>query len=274
MTIDARAWRALKARADAPPDRPRDALWLAETPIGSIEPSLARTMVAAGLPIATAASGWRVASPPGADADGALARIAQWLHREGHGSAWRDELLAVTAIGDITDSTDLAGTPCARIERAAVRPLGILTRAVHLIGRTPDGSVWVQQRAFDKATDPGLWDTLMGGLRSADESWAQTLERETWEEAGLRIADLLDLRSAGHIVIRRPVVDGYLVEHIQISVATVPEGLTPTNLDGEVARFERLDRAAVIERLHADAFTLEAAMILARWLLRAPCAVS
>ena len=148
-----------------------------------------------------------------------------------------------------------------------MRPLGIATRAVHLIGRTSDGSVWVQQRAFDKATDPGLWDTLMGGLRSADESWAQTLERETWEEAGLRIVDLLDLRTVGHIVIRRPVVDGYLIEHIRVSVATVPEGLTPTNLDGEVARFERLDRAAVIARLHADAFTLEAAMILARWLL-------
>lgn len=258
MTIDARAWRALKARADAPPDRPRDALWLADAPIGSIEPALARTMVEAGLPIAAAASGWRVASPPGTNADGALASIAQWLHREGHSSAWRDELLAVTAIG---------GAQCARIERAAVRPLGIATRAVHLIGRTSDGSVWVQQRAFDKATDPGLWDTLMGGLRSADESWAQTLERETWEEAGLRIVDLLDLRTVGHIVIRRPVVDGYLIEHIRVSVATVPEGLTPTNLDGEVARFERLDRAAVIARLHADAFTLEAAMILARWLL-------
>jgi len=42
-----------------------------------------------------------------------------------------------------------------------VRTLGIATQAVHLVGTTPGGSVWVQQRAFDKAVDPGLWDTLM-----------------------------------------------------------------------------------------------------------------
>jgi len=28
-------------------------------------------------------------------------------------------------------------------------------------------AIWVQQRALDKANDPGLWDTLMGGMVSA-----------------------------------------------------------------------------------------------------------
>jgi len=239
-------------RGEAPPASPRDPLWLADAQIGSVEPALARRMVAAELPIAVTASGWRIVAE--ADADAALARIAQWLAREGLGSKWRDELLAVT---------DTAGTPQARIERAAVRPLGIATRAVHLVGLAPDGGVWVQQRALDKATDPGLWDTLMGGLQSAAESDAQTLERETWEEAGLRIADLRELRAAGRITVRRPVADGYMIEHIEIFTATVPDGMTPTNQDGEVARFECLDRPALFACIERGEFTLEAALILA-----------
>ena len=176
------------------------------------------------------------------------------LHREGLGSTWRDELLAVT---------DASGTPHARVERAAVRPLGIATRAVHLVGVADNGSVWVQQRALDKATDPGLWDTLMGGLQSADESDAQTLERETWEEAGLRLADLADLHAAGRLVVRRPVADGYMVEHIEVFAAIVPDGRVPINRDGEVARFECLDPAALQRRIENGEFTLEAALILA-----------
>ncbi|HZT55889.1 MAG TPA: NUDIX domain-containing protein, partial [Burkholderiaceae bacterium] len=232
--LDAAVWHALKARADAPPACPRDALWLAQAQIGSVEPALAAAMVAADLPVARTGAGWRIAAEP--DADAALARIAHWLHCQGLGSAWRDERLAVT---------DAAGTPRARIERAAVRPLGIATRAVHLVGLGGEGGVWVQQRAFDKATDPGLWDTLMGGLQAAGESDAQTLERETWEEAGLRVAELIELRGAGHLIVRRPVADGYMVEHIEIVVATVPDNLVPTNRDGEVARFECLARPAL-----------------------------
>ena len=113
--LDAVVWEALKARADAPPALPRDALWLADMQIGSIEPALAAAMRAATLPIAADASGWRIAAAP--DADAALARIAHWLQREGLGSTWRNELLAVT---------DTAGASRARIERAAVRPLGIV----------------------------------------------------------------------------------------------------------------------------------------------------
>lgn len=256
--LDPAVWRALRARADAPPERPRDPLWLGSASIGSIEPALARTMVGAGLPIAATDSGWRVIPEP--DADPAFARIARWLHGKGLGGTWRSELLAVF------DST---GAPRARIERAAVRPLGLSTRAVHLVGLTGAGRVWVQQRAFDKATDPGQWDTLMGGLQSADESDAQTLARETWEEAGLRIAELQALRACGPLVIRRPVADGYMVEHIEVFAAIVPDRLAPVNRDGEVAGFACLDRAALRVQIERRAFTLEAALILAELLATA-----
>jgi hypothetical protein len=88
----------------------------------------------------------------------------------------------------------------------------------------------VQQRALDKANDPGLWDTLMGGMVSAADTVATALARETWE--------------------------------------VVPEGLAPVNQDGEVAQFALLDRAELLHRLAQNQFTTEAALILVAALQR------
>ena len=241
----------LEAQAACPPARPREPLRLAEpaVSIGSIEPAVAIRLADAGLPLEPFDGRWRVAGP----ADDGLRRIAEWLHANGASQRWRNELLAVEAEG---------GHTAARIERAAMRALGLTTRAVHLVGRTEAGEVWVQQRAFDKSTDPGLWDTLMGGQVAAGESTADTLERETREEAGLAIGSLRDLEARGRLTIRRPVIDGYMVEHIEVFEAVVPAGLFPQNRDGEVERFELLTPAALVERLREGVFTLEAALIL------------
>jgi 8-oxo-dGTP pyrophosphatase MutT (NUDIX family) len=152
------------------------------------------------------------------------------------------------------------------VERAVVRPLGITTFAVHLVGQSPDGSHWVQQRSLTKANDPGLWDTLMGGMIPATDSVAQALERETWEEAGLRLDQLAQVRRCGRISVRRPTSDhaaGYVVEHIEWYRCIVPPGVVPANQDGEVAQFRLMDGDEVIERLQRDEFTIEAALILA-----------
>ncbi len=252
-------WRSLRARVDAPPARPRVPLWLGAPGecIGSIEPALAQRMAAAGLCVSPTEGGACAVTPDAASVDAAFARLAAWLRAEGLITGWRDELLTVS---------DEHGMPRGRIERAAVRPLGIATQAVHLIGHTPDGRVWVQQRALDKATDPGRWDTLMGGLQSAGESVGATLERETWEEAGLRIGELQHLQSRGRLTVQRPVADGYMVEHIEWFDATVPQGVVPVNRDGEVVRFECLTLDALTARLKADAFTVEAAALLVQWL--------
>lgn len=61
--------------------------------------------------------------------NGVLAQLAASLKDTGCLRGWRNELLDVTA-GD---------EKLGAIERAAVRPLGVLTRAVHLNAWTPDG---------------------------------------------------------------------------------------------------------------------------------------
>ena len=77
-----------------------------------------------------------------------------------------------------------------------------------------------------------------------------------------------DIAPLGRSTVRRPVSDGYMVEHIDIFEARVPDGVTPVNQDGEVERFECLAVPALIERLAADEFTLEATLIHAHWLRR------
>jgi 8-oxo-dGTP pyrophosphatase MutT (NUDIX family) len=249
-------WQQLEERASQPPRVPRRPLLLAgvDAPLGSIEPLLADTLRAAGL---------LLAQQDGAEcidgaADAGLARIAHWLFAQGLCGKWRGELLAVT---------DASLRRRAVVERAAVRPLGIATFAVHLVGLARL-QVWVQQRALDKATDPGQWDTLVGGLVAADEDAALALERETWEEAGLRLPALQRCAMADRITVRRPVREGYMVEHIAVFEAVVPDGMNPLNQDGEVVRFDCLTPQALIERLAAGAFTLEAGLILARCLAR------
>ncbi len=260
------------AAADLPPLRPREPLHLdidaRSLLVGSIERATAERMVAAGLPLRrvrfetgdaaveaasgeAASEGWQVDAP----AVPSLAVIATWLRDAGLAGRWRDELLAVV---------DAKERAVAAVERSVVRVLGLTTYAVHLVGYAADGRrVWVQQRAFDKATDPGKWDTLMGGQVAAGETVENALARETREEAGLDIAALLDLRRGERITIRRPVAEGYMVEHIDVYVARLPGAGEPSNRDGEVVKFECLDDDALEARLARGQFTLEASLILA-----------
>lgn len=251
-SADAADWllRARRAAA-AGPLAPRAALLLSghDAPIGSIEPELAERLATAAMPIAPRAAAWVVAAP----AQASLAAIARWLHAQGVSRRWRDELLPVR---------DIAGRALASVERSVVRALGIPTSAAHLVGSTVDGRVWVQQRAFDKAIDPGAWDTLVGGLIGAGETTESALSRETMEEAGLALGALRSLAHAGRITVRRPVSDGYMVEVIDAWHAVVPDGLVPENRDGEVERFACLDAAVLEARLAGGEFTLEAALIL------------
>jgi 8-oxo-dGTP pyrophosphatase MutT (NUDIX family) len=240
----------LRRRAAQPPLQPREPLRLGAAEVGSIEPAIGQRMVEAGLPLRAASGAWQITSRD----DDALAELAHWLHAQGLTSRWRNELLPVT---------DAEGRRHGAIERAAVRPLGITTHAVHLVGRHPDGRFWVQQRAFDKATDPGLWDTLVGGLMAADEDVPKTLERETWEEAGLHLSELDALRPLGLLQIRRPVAGGYMVERATLFQAVLPLRAQPANQDGEVAGFACLEADTLRDELAAQHFTLEAALILA-----------
>ena len=200
--------------------------------------------------------GWCLMAEEG-DLTASLNQLADLMRRAGMAGAWRNEQLVVR---------NEQGVQIGTIERGAVRPLGIATLAVHLVGQTTDGRFWVQQRALNKPNDPGKWDTLMGGMVSSGDTVETALARETWEEAGLRIADLQDLRHGGRQSNCRPSSDGaagYMQELIEWYTCTVPDGLTPENQDGEVAQFVQMDEAQWLVALQRGEFTLEAALIFA-----------
>lgn len=187
-----------------------------------------------------------------------MGELATVLRNLGLAGAWRNELLTVR---------NAQGARLGAVERGVVRPLGIATEAVHLVGFAPDGRLWVQQRALIKANDPGLWDTLMGGMISDADTLETALQRETWEEAGLRIQDLQNLQAGGLILQQRPSDDGaggYLQESTHWFSATVPEPLSPVNQDGEVAQFALLSPQEVTLGLAQGHYTLEASLILAK----------
>jgi 8-oxo-dGTP pyrophosphatase MutT (NUDIX family) len=254
---------ALRAGAQLAPARPRLPLLAGETVIGSVEPDFlnqirlqARTDGESQLSKTEHSGGpaWRLLGEPTA----ALGVLALALREAGLAHAWRDEQLAVS---------DSQGRRIASVERAVVRVLGIPTGAVHLIGQAEDGRFWVQQRAWSKPNDPGMWDTLMGGMISGADTLASALERETWEEAGLRLEQLRSIVRGGHVDIRRPCDDGngagYVIERIDWYHCTVPDGQVPVNQDGEVERFVLMDADEMLEKMHANEFTSEAALIQA-----------
>lgn len=256
-------WLArLQGRANQPPLRDRVPLYVGPALVGSVEPDFLDQI----LSNATCPSPmdlhretrhgdicWRLLGEP----TEAMALLANALRNSGLAGVWRNEHLGVT---------DLLGKQVGSIERAAVRPLGITTHAVHLVGESPDGRIWVQQRALDKANDPGLWDTLVGGMVASADTRATALKRETWEEAGLHLHGLDAVTHRGRITVSRPSADGrgagYLQEHVDWFTATIPGCLNPVNQDGEVAQFALLSQDELVLWLAQDLFTVEAALVL------------
>lgn len=191
--------------------------------------------------------------------DAVLARIALTLRDGGCLKGWRDELLDV--FGE--------GRRLGAIERAAVRPLGLLTKAVHLNAWSPDGRLWVARRASTKSTDPGMWDTLVGGLSGAGEDLDFSLLRESNEEAGLS-AENLARREPLHVILRmhRRLPEGYQVEDVLVSDCILAESTNPQNQDGEVSEIRLVSIAELWSMVEADLFTREAELVILDSLMR------
>ncbi len=270
QTFDPHWLAQLRQATQQPPRQARMPLFLGEHAIGSVETQLLRgtsvepphaaLSALAATSLLDEGSLWRLAG----DATTALQHIASALRSipSTHvDRQWRNEALAVC---------DALGNPIAKVERGAARVLGITTRAVHLIGHASDQRMWIQQRAWTKATEPGQWDTLMGGMIAAADTLESALQRETWEEAGLRLEQLQQLRYGGQFTVAKPNgADGgvgYMVEQTHWYEATVPDGTTPTNQDGEVAQFALVTRTELLRMLHDNAFTTEAATALVQCL--------
>jgi len=189
-----------------------------------------------------------------------LAEIALALKAAGQAPGWRNELLDVWS----DQNQSIAG-----IERGVVRPLGLVTKAVHLNGLSADGGVWVARRSLTKATDPGVWDTLVGGLVGYQEDPEIALIRESDEEAGLEAPQMVHRTALRKITrMHRQVKEGFQAEDVLTSECVLDPGVIPQNKDGEVMEIACLAPEAIMRMLGEDAFTIEASIVLAEDLLR------
>ncbi|MCD6040843.1 MAG: hydrolase [Burkholderiales bacterium] len=155
-----------------------------------------------------------------------LSDVVEQLAQEGFIPGWRDERYRIEDLFDI--------------ERAAARPFGLTTRAVHLNGISFDGKMWLARRAPAKAIDPGLLDNLVGGGVASGLTPEQTLVKEAWEEAGIPAELARGARRGGTVKVLREVLEGVQSELIDVYNLALPPEFAPRNQDGEVAEFSLL----------------------------------
>ncbi len=202
---------------------------------------------------------------PAAERDAALAQVNAELRARGRIVGWRDETYTIV---DPATQRVLAHT-----ERAAARFWGTLTFGAHASGYVagPDGRpahLWIAERSPTKPTDPGKLDNLIGGGVPAGQTPAQTLEREGWEEAGLRPSQLRQARRGRVIRLCRDVPEGLQHEWLHAFDLALPAGLAPSNQDGEVAAFRLLPVAEALALAAGDAMTVDAALVTLDFALR------
>lgn len=199
--------------------------------------------------------------------DAHLAEIALKLRAAGCTPGWRNELLDVWSQNE-DPLNDVPTKRIAAIERGVMRPLGLITKAVHLSGWSEDGRLWVARRSLTKATDPGMWDTLVGGLVGNLETPELALVRESDEEAGLDAPDIISrtpLRTIAHMKRRLP--EGFQMEAVLTCECVLAPHVKPSNRDGEVMEIQLLDTETLYKLLKEDAFTLEASIVITEDLL-------
>lgn len=179
----------------------------------------------------------------------ALTQVVEQLAQEGFIPGWRDERYGIAGLFEI--------------ERAAARPFGLTTYAVHVNGISFDEkSMWVARRSATKPIDPGMLDNLIGGGISAGLSLEETLIKEAWEEAGIGPELASSARRGGTVRILREVPEGVQSEVISVYDLALPADFVPKNQDGEVSEFQCLGFNDVLRLLRdSDEFTLDATLV-------------
>jgi 8-oxo-dGTP pyrophosphatase MutT (NUDIX family) len=202
---------------------------------------------------------------PAPERDAVLGDINATLHAEGLIRGWRGELF------DLPDPA--TGAPLAHMERAAARFWGTLTRGAHANGYVADaagrpGRLWIAQRARDKATDPGLFDNLVGGGVPSRQTPLQTLQREAWEEAGLQAHEVQSPAAGRVLRLLRDVPEGLQFEDLYAYDLALPAGREPSNQDGEVQGFCCLQLEEALALAAGEQMTVDAALTTLDFALR------
>jgi 8-oxo-dGTP pyrophosphatase MutT (NUDIX family) len=196
----------------------------------------------------------------------ALAAWALDVRRRHRVRGWRDERVVIAG-------ADVA--PLFEVERAMLRPLGLLLRSVQA-NAYADGErgpvVWVARRADTKPIDPGLLDTLVGGGIAGFDSARDTLLRECAEEAGIPAAIAAGAVPAGRLDSRYLAEDDGLQvlhrERVELFDLRLPAEFTPRAADGEHQQILAMTPLEVLTSIGAGGWTREGAQASASLVAR------
>jgi len=138
---------------------------------------------------------------------------------------------SISEIMEIFQLVDRNGTPVGQAARQECHGNPLLIHlVVHLHVLDPMGRLFLQKRAKDKDTNPGLWDTSVGGHVSAGESVADALAREAREELSI------DARGARFLYAFLSEGD-FESEYAQCFAVTWPGAVRPNPAEIEEGRF-------------------------------------
>jgi 8-oxo-dGTP pyrophosphatase MutT (NUDIX family) len=180
---------------------------------------------------------------------------------------WRDERMV------IRDERD--GRPLAGVERALLRPLGLLLRSVQACAYAiaPTGPlIWVARRAAHKPVDPGRLDALVAGGIAGFDSPRATLLRECAEEAGIPPDLAARALEAGVLELCVPAVDdGVAVVHrelVALHELALPPDFVPVAADGEHSEIVPMSPAEALASISAGGWTRDGAQATADLVMR------
>ncbi len=196
--------------------------------------------------------------------------FAQWaeeLRSQGMLPGWRGENVHLYGANE--------SAPLLEVERALLRPLGLLLRTVQVnVFSFQDKrlKVWIARRADSKPVDPGKMDCLVGGGIVGDETPLETLVRECQEEAGIGRAQARRAVPAGIIDSTTPTSDatGAVLHRERASVydLKVPLEFHPVLDEGESSAAQWLST----ERLLASLVAMGVIMAIGVFLPMGPLA--
>lgn len=260
-------WPAIAAATRQP--TPRRPWALNGVPVGSVAAADVPALQTCAPELQVHQEGLALTLPAEA-VDSVFARIHAALRAQGLIRAWRDETFALFG----PPAGESGRLPVlAHIERASARFWGTLTLGAHCTGWVAgaDGrpaALWIAQRAFDKATDPGKFDNLVGGGVPLGQSPWQALQREGWEEAGLPAA-VMQRATPGRVLrLHRDVEEGLQHEWNHSYDLQLQPHEQPHNQDGEVAGFELLPVAEAVALAAGEQMTVDAALVTLDFVLR------
>ncbi|GAA0742010.1 DUF4743 domain-containing protein [Ideonella azotifigens] len=251
------------AQARARTGRPRAPLWVDGVVAGSVAQADLAALAAWPQWLQVDAQGVALTAPAEA-LSVVLAEVNHALRAQGLIRAWRDEPYP------LLDDEDRL---CATIERASARFWGTRTFGAHCNGFVADATgrpaqLWIARRSFDKATDPGMLDNLIGGGVPLGQTPREALLREAWEEAGLLPAQMAVLRPGRVLALDCDLPEGRQVEWLHVYDLAMPRGLQPRNQDGEVAEFSLMSVAEALARAANGEMTVDAALCTLDFALR------